>query len=125
MNVVEKLVLDDAITTRILILVRDMMDFRLKINVATKADNGKREGGLIKNYMNVMFHNKGMDTINLSRILNSKVMAAVPNYLRGPPPIVSYKYSRTMVGKIFNNRKMFNELNMVLRLQVWCVAVSL
>ena len=53
------------------------------------------------------------------------MMAAVPNYLRGPPPIVSYKYSRTMVGKIFNNRKMFNELNMVLRLQVWCVAVSL
>ena len=40
-NVVEKLVLDDAITTRILILVRDMMDFRLKINVATKADNGR------------------------------------------------------------------------------------
>ena len=46
-----------------------------------------------KNYMNVMFHNKGMDNImiNLSSILNSKkVMAAVPNYLRGPPPIVSY-----------------------------------
>ena len=41
--------------------------------------------------MNVMFHNKGMDMINLSRILNSKkVMVAVPNYLRGPPPIVSY-----------------------------------
>ena len=58
--------------------------------VATKADNGKRES-TNKHYMNVMFHNKGMDMINLSRILNSKkVMAAVPNYLRGPPPIVSY-----------------------------------
>ena len=56
--------------------------------------------------MNVMFHNKGMDMINLTRILNSKkVMVAVPNYLRGPPPIVSYTYTRTIAGKIFNNRK--------------------
>ena len=78
-NVVEKLVLDEAITTHILMLVRDLMAFRLKINVATKADNCKRESTNI-NYMNVMFHNKGMDMINLLRILNSKkVMAAVPN----------------------------------------------
>ena len=47
-NVVEKLVLDGAIPTRILMLVRDLMAFRLKINVATKADNGKRERVLIK-----------------------------------------------------------------------------
>ena len=39
----EKLVLDGAIPTHILMLVRDLMAFRLKINVATKADNGKRE----------------------------------------------------------------------------------
>ena len=39
----EKLILDGAIPTRILVLVRDLMAFRLKINVATKADNGKRE----------------------------------------------------------------------------------
>ena len=51
--------------------------------------------------------------INFSRILNNKtVMAAVPNYLRGPPPIVSYTYTRTIAGKIFNNRKVVNELNM-------------
>ena len=63
--------------------------------------------------MNVMFHNKGMDMINLSRILNSKkVMMAVPKYLRGPPPIVSYTYTKTIAGKIFNNRKVVNELNM-------------
>ena len=63
--------------------------------------------------MNIMFHNKGMDMINLWRILNSKkVMMAVPKYLRGPPPIVSYTYTRTIAGKIFNNRKVVNELNM-------------
>ena len=87
MNVVVKLVLDGAIPTRILMLARDLMSFRLEINVATQTDNGKRES-TNKNDMNVMFHNKGMDMINLSRILNSmKVMAAVPNYLRGPLPI--------------------------------------
>ena len=63
--------------------------------------------------MNVMFHIKGIDIINLARILNSKkVMMAVPKYLRGPPPIVSYTYTRTIAGKIFNNRKVVNELNM-------------
>ena len=39
-------------------------------------------------------------------------MAAVPNYLRGPPPIVSDIYTKTIAGKIFNNRKVVNELNM-------------
>ena len=38
-------------------------------------------------------------------------MIAVPKYLRGPPPIVSYTYTRTIAGKIFNNRKVVNELN--------------
>ena len=47
-NVVETLVLDGAIPTRILMLVRDLMAFTSKINVATKADNGKRERVLIK-----------------------------------------------------------------------------
>ena len=55
--------------------------------------------------MNVLFHNKGMDMIHLSRILNSKrVMATVPSYLKGPPPVVNYAYTRTVAGKIFNNR---------------------
>ena len=59
-----------------------------------------------KCFMNVLFHNKGMDMIDLPRILNSKrVMATVPSYLKGPPPVVSYTYTRTIAGKIFNNRK--------------------
>ena len=105
-NVVEKLVLNGAIPTRILMLVRYLMDFRLKINVVTKAENSHRES-TNKKYMNVMFHNKGVDMINLSRILNSKkVMAAVTNYLRGPPPIVSYTNNSRY------NRKLVNGLNM-------------
>ena len=49
--------------------------------------------------------------INLLKILNSKkVMMAVSKFLRGPPPIVSYTYTKTIAGKIFNNRKVVNEL---------------
>ena len=62
--------------------------------------------------MNVTFHDKGMDMVDLPRILNSKkVGAAIPNYLKGPPPIVSYTYTRTIGGKIFNNRRTVEELD--------------
>ena len=40
-----------------------------------------------------------------------KVGAAIPNYLKGPPPIVSYTYTRTIGGKIFNNRRAVEELD--------------
>ena len=50
MNVVEKLVLDGAIPTHILILVRDFMALRLKINIETKANIGKGES-TNKNYI--------------------------------------------------------------------------
>ena len=50
--------------------------------------------------------------VDLPRILNSKkVGAAIPNYLKGPPPIVSYTYTRTIGGKIFNNRRTVEELD--------------
>ena len=39
----EKLILDGTLPTYILILVSNLMVFRLKIDVATKAENGKRE----------------------------------------------------------------------------------
>ena len=65
-----------------------------------------------RQYMNVPFHDKGMDMVDLPRILNSKkVGAAIPNYLKGPPPIVSYTYTRTIRGKIFNNRRAVEELD--------------
>ena len=37
--------------------------------------------------------------------------AAIPNYLKGPPPIVSFTYTRTIGGKIFNNRRAVEELD--------------
>ena len=85
--------------------------FRSKVTTMRRANvvnNSKRQ------YMNVLYHNKGMDLLNLPRILNCKrVMMAVPNYLRStPPPVVSYTYTRTIAGKIFNHRKVVEELDM-------------
>ena len=58
-------------------------------------------------YVNVLFHNKGMDKINLPIKLNSnRVMSVVPEHLSGPPPVVSYTYTKTITGKIFNHKRL-------------------
>jgi len=111
-DVVEKLVFEKKVPTRILMLVKDLMAYRHRSKFAVGMNNTvKVEGD--RCYMNVLFHNKGMDMIGLPKILNSKrVMAALPAHLRGPPPIVSYTYTKTIAGKIFNNRKVVDELDM-------------
>ena len=93
--------------------MRDLIAFRFRSKVTTMrrddvVNNSKRQ------YMNVLYHNKGMDMLNLPQILNCKrVMMAVPNYLRNtPPPVVSYTYTKTIAGKIFNHRKVVEELDM-------------
>ena len=112
-DVTESLVLNERIPARISSLVRDLIAFRFRSKVTTMrrdnvVNNSKRQ------YMNVLYHNKGMDMLNLPRILNCKrVMMAVPNYLRNiPPPVVSYTYTKTIAGKIFNHRKVVEELDM-------------
>ena len=49
--------------------------------------------------MNVLFHNKRMDKIDMPRILNSKrvnsaVVKAVLKYLSGPFLVLSYTYTK-------------------------------
>ena len=61
----------------------------------------------------MLFHNKGMDKIDLPRILNGKrVISAVPKHLSGPLPVVSYTYTKTIAGKIFNHRKVVEQMKM-------------
>ena len=104
MDVTENLVLHEKISARTLLLVKDLVAYRLRCKVMQNKTNLDRES-CDRQYINVPFHDKGMDMVDLPRILNSKkVGAAIPNYLKGPPPIVSYTYTRTIGGKIFNNR---------------------
>lgn len=48
-----------------------------------------KEGG-DRLFMSVIFHNKGMGMIGISKILNSRrLMAALPRHLRGPTPMLA------------------------------------
>ena len=110
-DVTENLVLHEEISARTLLLVKDLVAYRLRCKVMQNKTNLDRES-CDRQYMNVTFHDKGMDMVDLPRILNSKkVGAAIPNYLKGLPPIVSYTYTRTIGGKIFNNRRTVEELD--------------
>ena len=113
MDVVESMVSEGRVPTRILMVVKDVMayrcTFRCKVTAAVKDVKVDKERG----YINVLFHNKGMDMIGLQQILNSRrVMTALPSYLRGSPPVVSYTYTKSIAGKIFNNRKVVDEMDM-------------
>ena len=57
--------------------------------------------------MNLLFHNKGIDYINLPRILNNKaVTQKIPEYFNHKlSPCISYKYTSTIAGKIFNHKR--------------------
>ena len=106
MDVVDSMVSKGQVPTRILMVVKDVRAYRCtftcKVTAAVKDVKVDKE----RDYINVLFHNKGMDMIGLQQILNSRrVMTALPSYLRGSPPVVSYTYTRSIAGKIFNNRK--------------------
>ena len=59
------------------------------------------------NYMKVLYHNKGIDMINIPNILNNTyVRNAIPSInSNDTPPNVSFKYTKTMAGKIFNHKR--------------------
>jgi hypothetical protein len=63
--------------------------------------------------MNILYHNKGIDMVNLPRILNSKyVRDAVPGFVQNAtPPIVSFKYTKTIAGRVFNQKKVVEDLD--------------
>ena len=70
---------------------------------------GKECSGFVK----VNYHNKGIEMIGLHQILRSRyVKCAVPQFLRNrEPPMVSYSYTRTIHGKIFNQKSVVEELD--------------
>ena len=85
-DVVESMVSEGRVPTRILMVVKDVMaytcTFRCKVEAAEKDVKVDKERG----YINALFHNEGMDMIGLQQILNSRrVMMALPSHLRGSP----------------------------------------
>ena len=64
--------------------------------------------------MTVLFHNKGIEMIDLPKIVHYKsVRKAVPSFLNEPPPpVVGYKYTKTISSKNFNQKSLGKELDL-------------
>ena len=63
-------------------------------------------------FMTLHYHNKGVEMTNLPKILNLKqVRDMIPPFLSHcKPPMVSYSYTRTISGQIFNQKGAVEEL---------------
>ena len=69
-DVIYRLVASERIPNRILLLVNDLMSHRFRVVTASKVESVITD--IKRSYLNALFHNKGMDKIDLPRILNSK-----------------------------------------------------
>ena len=66
-----------------------------------------------RDFLKLDFRNKGLDTVNISNILNhKKVTSTIPAYFKNQsPPIISYSYSSPIAPKIFNYKNVLQGLN--------------
>ena len=88
------------------ILIRDFISFKNKLhldNIEGKLEDVRNNGGW---FLKLMFHNKGIDMIDLHMYLVSsiikKVLRTVPSFVQHiEPPIVSYSYTKSI---IFNHK---------------------
>ena len=64
-------------------------------------------------FLKVKFTNKGIDTSNLSNMLNQKsVLSKIPPYFQyKESPCISYSYTRSVASKIFNYKASLLQIN--------------
>ena len=107
------------IPDRIAVLLKDLIAFRKRVVRMQKCTNdvvSRNASG----YLSILYHNKGIDMVNLPRILNNRyVRDAVPNIIQNAaPPIVSLK---PIAGKIFNQKKVVEDLDVDIGTRDICV----
>ena len=110
-NMIDNWLTGNDVPDRIAVLTRDLMAYKKRsprmetacINVRTDSNNSN-------GFMTVCYHNKGID---LPRLLNSKtVKDAVPHFLSNcEPPMVSYAHTKNISGRIFNQKRVMEELD--------------
>ena len=91
-QLVQNITLQQNLPSRVLVLAKDLAAYRNTVHCLKLQDDSAKKDKLKRGFMNVLFHNKGLDIINLPTLLNSRVvMKSVPDFLDDPtPPIVSY-----------------------------------
>jgi hypothetical protein len=96
-------------------LFKDLIAFRKKASGGMVFDaDVDRKSKEHSGFMKVHYHNKGIEMIGLPQILNSKyVRGAIPQFFKNREPLmVSYSYTRTISGAIFNQRSVVEELDL-------------
>ena len=101
-HVTEEFQLDDKIPSRIAMLVRDIVASRNKVHMGNKEVSSDNK--MNRMYLNVLFHNKGIEMINIPGILHNRIVSrTVPDFIENQEaPTVSYTYTKTISSKIFN-----------------------
>ena len=111
LHAIETLQNDSSIPRRVALMVKDLITHRNKVHVPIVRDEMSKK--CPSNYLKLFLHNKGVEMLNLPRILHSKrVLRRVPTLLgTTDPPTVSYSYTSTISGKVFNFRKAVKNLD--------------
>ena len=111
-TIIDNWVATNDVPDRVMVLAKDLIAYkkrapRMETNDVMK--NSKNASG----FMTVHYHNKGIEMLELPRILNSKsVKDAIPAFLsHRKPPMVSYSYTKTISGQIFNQKRVVEELD--------------
>ena len=98
------------IPSRISLLVKDLIALKIKSTGRVIDDACGKKKKDNRGNMTVLFHNKGIETIDLPKIVHYKsVRKAVPGFLNEPPPPVGYKYMKTISSKIFNQKSVVRD----------------
>ena len=106
-NVFQNWVATHEVPTRIRVLFRDLIAFRKNASRGIALGVGvNRKSREHSGFFKVHYHNKGIEMIGLPQIVNSRyVRSAVPQFSNNrEPPMVSFSYTRTISGRIFNQK---------------------
>ena len=107
---------------RVVILVRDLIAY--KSRTPHVVSNVKKASRCSSGYSTVCYDNKG---IGLPRILNSKnVRDTIPSFFKyRKPPMVSFSYTNTISGRIFNQKSMIEKLDFDVGTEDMCCDCSM
>ena len=112
LNILENWLASHDIPARIPLMVKDMIAYRKRApNRPTDEVDKKRKQ--VHGVMVVHFHNKGIEMVDLPKILNSRyVRDAIPSFLsESDPPMISYSYTKNISSMIFNQKRVIEDLD--------------
>ena len=94
-----------SLTPCLLKIVKDLVNFRLGLGMS-HIDTKEQSDQKSRVFLQVLYDNKGMDKIGISKILRSKeVISTVPQNFPDKVPLVCYRYTPTVSSKLLNFRE--------------------